>query len=330
MSYCSENKLPLETSKCRLFEIIELLGFKKMKDSFKSEGEIGSYFWSGNDENISFVGIELYVYKFEDCFSVQTRTRAGRSYWDLQKQNETISLLRSLFGGSFNTDEGEGRYWNIEEPEPTKIESSLYVNRWIFNNAVMKAKVYLSTRNLTGDIARETPTGILWIDDINPRVLSNNILLPYIIGCWESYFRNSFVSIVKYVDNASPAALKRCNITTSDYMRIIHGERSLEYVLADSLSFQRPSVISQNFKSLDLQIDIAACLKKPYHGRKKTLFDSLTEIIEKRDVIVHAGKTDTSIFDRQIHSIITDLTEAVDRSYREFGRALSFQPSFDF
>ena len=330
MSYCSENRLPLEISKCRLFEIIELLGFQKKKGSIKSKGEIGAYFWSGNDENISFVGIELYVYKLDDCFSVQTRTRAGRSYWDLQKQNETISLLRSLFGGSFNTDEGEGRYLNIEKSEPTKIESSLYVDRWIFNNAMIKAKVYLNMRNLTGDIARETPTGISWLDDINPRVLSNNILLPYMIGCWESYFRNSFISIVKYVDNASPAALKKCNITASDYMKIIHGETSLAYVLADSLSFQRPSVISQNFKSLDLQIDIAARLKKPYHGRKKTLFDSITGIIEKRDVIVHVGKTDTSIFDRQIHSIITDLTEAVDRSYREFGRALSFQPSFDF
>ena len=330
MSYYSENKLPLETSRCRLFEVIKLLGFQKMKDSIKSEGEIGSYFWSGNDENISFVGIELYIYKFDDCFSVQTRTREGRSYWDLQKQNETISLLRSLFGGSFNTDEGEGRYLNIGKSEPTKIESSLYRDRWIFNSAMIKAKVYLNTRNLTGDISRETPTGIPCLDDINPRVLSNNILLPYMIGCWESYFRNSFISIIKYVDSASPVALKKCNITTSDYMKIIHGETSLEYVLADSLSFQRPSIISQNFKSLDLQIDIAAWLKKPYHGRKKSLFDSITEIIEKRDIIIHAGKTDISIFDKQIYSIITDLTEAVDRSYKGFGQVLSFQPSFDF
>lgn len=208
MSYCSENKLPLETSRYRLFEIIELLGFQKIKDSVKIKGKIGSYFWAGNDENISFVGVELYVYKLDDCFSVQTRTREGRSYWDLQRQNKTISLLKSLFGGSFNTDERENRYLNEKSLEPTKIESSLYVDRWRFHNAIRKAQIYLNARNLTGDIARETPTGIPWLDDINPRVLSNNILLPYIIGCWESYFRNSFISILKYVDNSSPSALK--------------------------------------------------------------------------------------------------------------------------
>ena len=59
MSYCSENKLPLETSRYRLFEIIELFGFQKIKDSVKIKGKIGSYFWAGNDENISFVGVGL-------------------------------------------------------------------------------------------------------------------------------------------------------------------------------------------------------------------------------------------------------------------------------
>lgn len=330
MSYCSENKLPLATPKSRLFEVLELLGFQRIQDSAKIEGKMASFVWSGSDEWISYVGIELYVYKLSDCISVQTRTRSGRSFWDLKQQNKTISLLKSLFGGTFITDEGEGRYLHNEDPEPSKIASSLYVDRWRFHNAMIKVQIYLNSRNMTGDIAKEAPTGLEWLDELNPRILSNNILLPYMIGCWESYFRNSFISILKNVDSVSPTAVKKCNPSTAEYMKVIHGETTLECVLADNLSFQRPSIIAQNFKALDLQIDIATWLKKPYHRRKKSLYDSITEIVEKRDSIVHMAMTDTSIFDKQICGIAADLNEAVDRCYRGFGQVLAFDPSYDF
>ena len=101
MSYCSDNKLPKTAPVNRIIEIIELLGYKKAKDPFTLENQVGSYMWLGNDDEISFVGIELSVYKYDEYISVQTRTRAGRSYWDLKHQNKTISLLRSVFGGSF-------------------------------------------------------------------------------------------------------------------------------------------------------------------------------------------------------------------------------------
>ena len=94
MSYCSENKLPLTTPIKRLFEVIELLGYQKAKDLFKIENQIGNYIWYGNNDSISFVGLELSVYRELDCISVQTRTRVGRSYWDLQWQNKTISLIK--------------------------------------------------------------------------------------------------------------------------------------------------------------------------------------------------------------------------------------------
>lgn len=329
MSYCSENKLPLTTPITRLFEVIDLLGFTKVHDALKIENQIGTFIWTGNSQAITFVELELYVFKEEDCISVQTRTRAGRSYWDLQQQNKTISLLRSLFGGSFITDEGANRYLPVSCPEPSKIACSLYLDRWRFNNAIGKTQVYLNSRNMTGDIAKEGPTGLPWMDDMNPRILSNNMLLPYLIGCWESYFRNSFISIIKYTD-ASPKALKNCRISTFDYMRIVHGEVPLESVLADSLSFQRPNIIAENFRALDLKIDIATWLKKPYHKRKKSLYDSITDVVETRNIIVHTGMTDISIFDRQIKSIIDDLIEAVDRVYQGFGAVFSFNPTSYF
>ena len=285
MSYCSENRLPLTTPINRLWEIIDLLGFQKIRNSSKIEDQIGAFIWIGNNRDITFVALELYVYKKDTYISVQTRTRAGRSYWDLRQQNKTISLLRGLFGGSFTTDEGVNRYMTLDTPEPSKIACSLYLDRWRFHNAIQKPRIYLDSRNMMGDIAKEEATGLPWLDDMNPRVLSNNMILPYLIGCWESYFRNSFISIIKYANNVSPRALKNCRISTAEYMRVIHGEVTLENILADSLSFQRPNIISENFRALDLKIDIAAWLKKPYHKGRKSLFDSITEIVETRDII---------------------------------------------
>ncbi len=330
MSYCSENILPPATPLTRLVEVVELLGFKKSIDRIKIDNQVGSYVWIGDDNNISFVGVELYIYKKEDCISVETRTRVGRSYWDLKLQNKTISLIKSLFGGTFYTDEGVNRYMPLYYPEPSKISCSLYVNRWIFNNAIAKPKIYLQSRSMTGDVARNESTGIYWLDEMNPRVLSNNMIIPYLIGCWESYFRNSYISILKYSYNIPDNALKNCRISPAEYLKVIKKEEFLEMILADSLSFQRPYIIAENFRKLNANIDITSWLKRPYHRRRKTLLDSITEIVETRDYIVHTGNMDLRIFDKQIHNIMNDLTEAVDRAYQGFGQVFEFDPSYDF
>lgn len=330
MSYCSENKLPLSTSINRLFEVIELLGFQKVRNSLKIDNQIGSYVWIGRGDCISFVALELYVYRNSDCISVQTRTRSGRSYWDLSWQNKTISLLKGLFVGSFITDEGTNRYMKLDGIEPSKVACSLFVDRWRFNNAMIKPKIYLQSRKMTGDIASEKYSGFPWLDDINPRILSDNMIVPYLIGSWESYFRNSYISILKYSNRIPEKALKNCRISSTDYLMVIRQEACLERLLADSLSFQRPNVIAENFRLLNSDIDINAWLRKPYNKRKKTLFDSIIEIVEIRDEIVHTGNMNLSILDDQIHKIIKDLTIAVERSYQGFGQVFGFKPDYDF
>lgn len=330
MSYCSDNRLPSNTSINRLLEVIELLGYQKASLPFKIENRIGSYMWLGNDNAISFVGLELDIYREKDCISVQTRTRVGRSYWELQWQNKTISILKALFGGSFSTDQGVNQYMRNEEPEPSKVSSSLYMARWIFNNAVMKPKVFLDSIQMTGDIAREERTEFPWLDSFNPRILSGNMIIPYLIGCWESYFRNSYVAILKFSEGVSENALRRCNLSSKELLMVVKHEVALEDLIADSLSFQRPSIIAENFRQINSRIDLAAWLRKPYHRRKKTLFDSITEIVSIRDSLVHTGNVDLSIMDKQIQSIINDLTAAVDRVYQGFGDVFGFIPNYSF
>lgn len=330
MSYCSENRLPLTTSMNRLFEVVELLGYHKALNPIKIKNNLGSYIWYGDDTSISFVGLELDIYKEESYISVQTRTRIGRSFWELRWQNKTISLLKALFGGSFSSDAGTNRYMWDDEPEPKRIAASLYVARWVFNNALTKPKVYLQTVQMTGNIAHEERTGIDWLDMLNPRILSGNMMIPYLIGCWEAYFRNSYISILKYADHISENALKSARISSKELLMVIKNSTPLEQIITDSLSFQRPNIISENFRKLDPSIDIASWLRKPYHRRKKTLFDSVSEIIDIRDSIVHTGDLNLQIMDKQINRVIDDLIEAVNRVYDGFGQVYGFKPDYSF
>lgn len=330
MSYCSDNQIPITASLKNIKEVIELLGYKKCKDALSIPGQVGSYYWSGNDDNISFVGVELYIYKEDEYYSVQTRSRIGRSYWDLEQQNKTILLLKNIFGGSFETDEGKNKRMLFDEKEPDKLACALFISRWVFNNQLMKAKMYLNNRELNGDFSKDESSGLLWIDEMNPRVLSNNMLLPYLIGCWESYFRQSYIAILKYANEINDNALKNSRITNSELLNVIRNGYKAEWYLADSLSFQRPSIIDENFRRLNSNIQIQSWLKKPYHRRKVSLFDSLTDVINVRDTLVHNGQMDISLFDKEAKKIIDDITAAVDRVYEGFGRAFNFNPSYDF
>ena len=107
MSYSSCNYLPKGIKRGQLLKLVELLGFERR--CHESDDAYDSFMWHGDGKNeISFVGVELYPHKDEDdAFRVDTRTRSGRSYWDLQKQNEVIKAIHDYLGGRFSTDEGK-------------------------------------------------------------------------------------------------------------------------------------------------------------------------------------------------------------------------------
>lgn len=330
MSYCSENRLPLNTKISRIKEVIELLGYRRIQNDLKSKELIGTYAWNGDDYSISFVQIYLSIFRRNDCITVETESSAGRSYWDLERQNKTISLIKSIFGGSFITTAGKNKYLDNLDKEPTLLESSLFVDRYIFKDSISKTKYYLYARQMDPQSALEERTNIDLIDNYNPRILSNNLLIPYIVGCWESFFRNSYISILKYSDAVQENALKRSNPSSKDLLMVIRKEESLENILFDHLSFQRPSIIDENFKQVNQEIKIAKWLMEPYNRRKKTLFDSITELVEVRNTIVHTGQIDLRFLDKFINQNIQDLLVAVDRVYEGFGKVYNFTPIVNY
>ncbi|MGO4722435.1 MULTISPECIES: hypothetical protein [unclassified Inquilinus] len=329
MSYTSESKISSTAKLSQLREVVELLGYKKIQDGLSIPDKVGSYFWYNEDDYKSWSGVELQIYRKGKDITIDTRSTISRSYWDLTHQNKTLKTIRDFFGGHFITDAGRNRYWRPTESPPSPLSSGCYLARWRFHNALSKARIYLMGRKLEGNMARETPSGFFFIDAMNPRLLSNNLLIPYVIAVWEEYFRATFAASIKYSVQRE-LAFKKSRLSHMQLEQIAIDEQPIERTIAECFSFQRPSSISENFKLLDNKLDIGGAMRKPYKRRKISLFSSIEALVEGRNAFVHAGQMNMELYDKKLESALADIVEAVDRAYVEIGRHYGFSPIRDY
>jgi hypothetical protein len=329
MSYTSESVLPRSAKLAQLEELVALLGYRRNEDGLKVPGRIDSYFWYDEEEYRSYVGVEIDIYRRSRGPIVTTRSRVGRSHWDLTQQNKTLKLIRDLFGGHFTTDAGRNRYWRPDEQPPSPLASGCFIARWRFRNGLARARIYLMSRKLEGPIAQEKSSGLEFMDELNPRILSNNFLLPYIVALWEDYFRSTFAAALKY-SKQRESALKRARLSHSNLEQVVLGTHSIERAIAESFSFQRPTSIAENFRLLDPKLDIGAALRKPYRRRKKSLFVSVEQLVEDRHVFVHTGRMNMKFFDPQLQTALSDIEVAVNLAYECVAAHYGFVPSHDY
>lgn len=330
MSYSSESTFPKSTPVSRVKELVEALGYQPARD-FAFPGKVASYVWYDAKEYRSYSGVELTIYRSspKGRLKVSTRSTISRSYWDLTHQNKTLRMLRDLVGGDFETDAGRNRYWRPDRKPPTPLASGCYLAMWRLHNALIKPSIYLSTRRFEGDIAREKPTGLYFFDEMNPRTLSNNMILPYVIAVWEEFFRAVFAAALKY-SGQRETALKRVRLSHAHLEKVLLGHVEVERAVAESFSFQRPSQIAEHFRMLDPKLDLAGALRKPYNKRKITLLDELESWVEKRNAFVHAGSMDMRLSDKRLRTLVKDFEVAARRCYDHIAAHFKFVPSHDY
>lgn len=329
MSYTSESVFRPSTTLRQVREVVELLGYTSIDDRLDVPNRVGAFMWSEQRDYRSWVGVELSVYRRgRRSVSVGTRSRLGRSYWDLEQQNRTLKTLRDLFGGHFTTDAGRNRYWRPEEPPPVPAQSGCYLARWRLHNAFGRGRIYLSSRELGGPIATE-PTGFVFMDEMNPRLLSNNLLLPYVIAIWEEFHKACFAALLRY-------SVRRVNVLKG--ARLSH-ERlediaalsvAVEDAVAETFAFQRPSTIAEAYRLLDPEFDYVATLRSRYRGRRISLFDSIESLVERRHRFVHRGEMDTTFSDRRLTTTLSDFEAAADRVYTRIAERGGWIPIRDF
>jgi len=84
-------------------------------------------------------------------------------------------------------------------------------------------------------------------------------LIPYVVAVWEEYFRSTFAATLKYADKRE-AVLKKARLSHAQLEQIAGEKRPIEQTVSECFSFQRPSLISENFRMLDSKLDIAELL----------------------------------------------------------------------
>lgn len=187
------------------------------------------------------------------------------------------------------------------------------------------ALVAHTSRNLEGQITKDASSGLDFIDELNPRLLSNNFLLPYMVAVWEEYFRATFAACFKYSPQRE-GVLKRAKLSHGDFEKVAIGSQPIERTIAESFAFQRPSAISENFRRLDQKLDIGGAIRKPYRRRKKSLFDSIEQLVEDRNEFVHTGGINLKFFDAQLNAALSDMQVAVNRAYKCIAAHYHFLP----
>jgi hypothetical protein len=330
MSYTSTSVLKRSATATQIKEMVDLLGYRRSRDTLKVPNRVAGYFWYEERDYRSWSGVELDIYTTpRGQVTVTTRSSVARSYWDLTHQNKTLKLLRDLFGGHFETDAGRNRYWRPDEPPPPPISSGCYLARWKFNKNFVKVNVYLMNRKLEGPIARNSTSGFEFLDEINPRLLSNNLLVPYMIAVWEEFFRATFAVCLRY-SKQRETALKRAKLSHADLEQLALGSVQVERSVADFFSFQRPSAIAETFKLLDPKLDLAAPMRKPYRRRRVSLYESIEALVEQRNSLVHSGDINLLLFDKKLQIIMSDLTEAINRTYNHIAKHFGFPPNHNY
>jgi hypothetical protein len=316
MSYSSENVLAVGTRIADVRDMVKLLGFKTWHRVLVSDevGRIQQFYWHDEADYRSWGGVELSVYKDrENRVIVETRSTAGRSYFDLQQQNLTISALRKRFGGTFRTDEGKGRYMKVEGEPPPAAASGCFLAFSRFGSNLIKATIYLQSRVFPNHPADNHKTDPM--PDFNPRLVANNTLVPFLVAASEDYFKSTWVAITRYSTNKE-AIFKSYRLQGNQLLAVANGLRSIEEQIAETLSFQKLSSVCANFKQTDTKLDIYGAMRRPYRRRTVSLFESIERMVESRHDLIHRAILDETLTDDRIHELIYDLEAVVERVYR--------------
>jgi|CXWL01.1.fsa_nt_gi hypothetical protein len=316
MSYESENILVPGTRIQDVREFVLLLGYAK-SGVMKSEeyGQFEEYWWFDATDYRSWSGVELSIHRDDmKRVVVSTRTTVSRSYFDLNHQNNTISGIRKRFGGEFTTDEGRGRYLKPQSGPPPAPASGCYLAFNRFGHNLIKAKIYHEARDFPNHPPRKWK-GIEFLQDLDPRTLANNTLVPFLVAAMEDYFKSTFIALLRY-SARKEAFLKGVRLQGEQLLAISDGNATVEEQISETLSFQRLSAVCRHFETIDIKLDIAGTLRKPYRRRSRSLLESLESLVLSRHDFIHRATLDPTMTDVRIDGLIYDLEEAITRVYR--------------
>lgn len=287
-------------SKSDVYELLKILGYKRQKGGYR--------FYI--DDNYKYY-CPVNIWKAEETkneYIYSIRTQIWANGYDIQKMNHTLRCFKKYCKAWFDTDEGKNRYFkegNLIE----KAEAGCYYAVDKLFNHFSELENY-SKRYPEDDISLKhlTKMGL-----ITPNSLNANVYVTYLCSIIEEYFRSTYIALLKYSNKKEK--IMNSKLSPYDLSAISNGSESIEEAYAKILSFQNISKICSSFHSLNNKIDINGVLKKPYRGRKKSLYSTINDILEHRHGIVHRLDFDIKYHSNDLLKDIGDTKVSIIRVY---------------
>lgn len=315
MGVDARNYLPPAVRRKDIEEFLLLLGYEKTpRDDIDKKIKATTFFYFNEKDYKHVTGVYASVLPNEEGgLQVQTHTTIWRSKFDSDFHNFTIKQIWKRFGGTFDSDNGKRRYLTYNKPTREKAEGGCYLAFFRFQNNLTKAKILIEFRDFSN--YQIIKPGIMpWFDDSNPMIISNNMIVPYLVSVMEDYFKWTFIALLKYSDKKT-SILKNARFSDDDLTLVSDRLLNIEEAATRWMSFQDIKKICDHFHQLDKKIDISGVLRKPYRRRKESLYSGIERIVEHRHLLIHNSLISPIYTDDKVKKDIDIVEVAIKRVY---------------
>jgi hypothetical protein len=305
----------MKTRKCDVEEFLTILGYERIERNLFSVKNATPFLYYRDEDYKYITGVLAEVFLGDDgVLEIHTRTSIWCSRYDLDFQNFTIKHLKKRFGGYFISDLGRNRYLKCEGSYLQKAEAGCHQAYYRFCDNVETVQLLLRSAE---DLGKGFPSirGMPELNIANPQTLLANMLVPFLVSVLEEYFRSTYIALLKY-------SAKRESITANariggdELVSVSRGELSFEEAVARTKSFQDIKRICQSFREIDSDLDIGGLLKKPYHRRKESIYETLERVISQRHKFIHMANIDPSYMQNQAKKDIRAVAIGIGRVYQ--------------
>ena len=309
---------PRGTKPSDVEEHLLLLGFQRGKKNPFS-GTMGSVFYYYKDDNYRHItGLYAELSRDKDNpaqLLLWTRTTIWRSKFDSDFHNRTIRQLKKRFCGYFVTDFGRNRYFQFDGPVREKAEAGAYRAFSHLYSNIQRARGFIGFANLLDDKIYKIQ-GVDSMDSYNPRILSANVLVPFLVSAIEEYFRSLYVALLRYSPNRE-RIIQNARLHGPELAAIDRGELTVPDAVAKWMSFQDLDKISVAYKGINSKYDLHGILKRPYSRLKASFWDILNRLIRQRHALIHQAELDVEYTPDLLRQDIDLVYKALWRVYEE-------------
>lgn len=316
---------PPRSTRAELRKLLLQLGFERTNHLWPWPKGSLHFHWFEARDYVSFDGVEATIYppRADECqsfgggeWAVHTRTRAGASSLDRNRQNEIIRSIRQRFGGNFYNDwYGKNRYIKVDSDIRSPAARGIYLAYETTRTRLSAVRVLTPHPLLAPD---STSSATKAIGQLDPSRILYNALVPFLLAGIEYFFTRIFCVLLAYDTRARQRVVDaKRRVDFGDVLEVADGTKTIEDIVAGWYSFQNLDSIHKAFKEcFNLEVRNAMRRRTRLGKRVVWLDTAVSQLITRRHGIVHQFEVDLKLdyqeFVQLVHTVEALVETVVD------------------